>query len=121
MAKAIVDAVKVLALVEFVREYNGSNDNAGCPRGVMQHVGKFHPSVIEYAHDTGVLESKRGAGGGSWPSGNVPQSKTDDSPSVTARAFEMLLAISRGETVDRDAARSLWDEREALNASRRQS
>lgn len=119
MAKALVDVAKVDALVEFVREYNTNNDNAGCARGVMQHVGKFDPAVIKFAHDCGKLEVRKGAGGGSWPAGFMPATKTDDAPSVTSKAFDMILAISRGETVSADAARQLWEERESLNAKRR--
>lgn len=118
-SKALVDGAKVEALVAFVREYNASNENAGCPRGVMQHVGKFDPAVIRYAHDVGVLEVRKGAGGGSWPAGMMPATKTDDAPSVTSKAFDMILALSRGETVSAEAARALWEEREALNAKRR--
>lgn len=121
MAKALIDVAKVDALVQFVREYNDNNEGRGCPRGVMQHVGKFDPAVIRFAHDTGALESGRGKEGGSWPAGAKPLPKTDDAPSVTARAFDMILALSRGETVDRDAARQLWEERESLNAQRRKN
>ena len=119
MAKALVDVAKVDALVEFVREFNANNNNDGCPRGVMQHVGKFDPAVIKFAHDTGVLEVRKGAGGGSWPAGMKPAAKTDDAPSVTSKAFDLLLAFSRGENVSREDARALWEERESLNAKRR--
>lgn len=121
MAKALVDVAKVDALVAFVRDYNDTNEGRGCPRGVMQYNGGFDPAVIRFAHETGVLESGRGKEGGSWPAGAKPLPKTDDAPSVTARAFDMILALSRGEAVSRDAARQLWDEREALNASRRKN
>lgn len=109
----------VNTLVAFVREYNEKNDGRGCPKGVMQYTGGFSAKTIKEAHESGALESGRGKEGGSWPAGFKPAPKTDDSPSVTARAFEMILAVSRGETVSASDARALWEERETLNAARR--
>ena len=106
-------------LVAFVRNYNEQNAGRGCPKPVMQYVGGFSVKTIKDAHDAGELVSGRGKEGGSWPAGAKPAPKTDATPSVTARAFEMILAFSKGEAVDRDAARDLWDERETLNAGRR--
>lgn len=121
LVMANIDVEKVDALVAFVREYNTANDGEGCPRGVMQHVGKFNPAVIKFAHDTGVLEVRKGAGGGSWPAGEKPAPKTDGAESITSQAFDMILAFSRGHDVDRDLARNLWERREEMNAARRKA
>jgi len=106
-------------VVAFVRSFNEANNNAGCPRGHMKFVGGFVDKLIDLAHESGALVNSRGKGGGSWPAGMKPDAKTDNTPSVTAKAFDMLLALSRGETVSASDARALWEEREALNAARR--
>ncbi len=116
--KVQIDVAQIDALVEFVRQYNTAN-NSGCPRGVMQHVGKYNASLIKFAHDTGVLETRKGRDGGSWPAGSMPAPKTEGGDSVTSQAFDMILAFSRGHDVDRELARDLWERREAMNANRR--
>lgn len=118
--KVMIDMAKVDALVEFVREWNTVN-NAGCPKGVMQHVGKYPANIIAFAHSAGRLETRKGRDGGSWPAGEMPAAKDDGAPSITAQAFDLLLAFSRGEQIDPKVARDLWDAREALNAQRRKA
>ena len=116
--KATVDVSKLDSLVSFVRSHNESTGE-GCARGIMQYVGGFDPNVIAYAHDCGKLESRKGKGGGSWPAGFMPAPVTDNEPSTTQKAFDMLLAYSRGEHIDPQDARNIWNEREALNQKRR--
>ena len=116
--KAQIDVAQIDSLIAFVERYNEENES-GCPRGVMQHVGKFNASLIKFAHDTGVLETRKGRDGGSWPAGKMPAPKSDGGDSVTSLAFDMILAVSRGESIDRNAARDLWERRELMNANRR--
>lgn len=118
--KVMIDMAQVDALVEFVKGYNADH-NSGCPRGVMQHVGKYAANIIKFAHDSGRLETRKGRDGGSWPAGQMPAPKDDGTPSITAQAFDIILAFSRGEAVDPTVCRDLWDAREALNAQRRKA
>lgn len=117
MAKATVNGDRVVALSLAVREYVKANGR-GCPSGHIVHALGFTPAELAYAVETRMVEKAKGKTGGVFPFGEIPQSE-DSTPSVTARAFDMILAFSRGEDIDPSLARDLWDEREALNANRR--
>jgi len=111
-------AEKAQRLAAVVRA-NFETTGRGMPSGEAVHVHKFTPKDIERACDMSLVEKRKGKEGGLFPFGMVPEKATDDSPSVTSRAFDMILALSRGETINPDDARSLWQEREALNVKRR--
>lgn len=98
---------------------NFETTGRGMPSGEAVHVHKFTPKDIERAVDMNLVEKRKGKEGGLFPFGAVPEKSGDDTPSVTSRAFDMILALSRGETIGPDAARALWEEREALNVKRR--
>lgn len=118
MAKTVsFDQARIVALSLAVREYVKVNGR-GCPSGHLVHALGFTPSEVNHAVDINMIEKTKGKTGGCFPFGEVPESEGNE-PSVTALAFDMILALSRGETIDRDAARELWERREALNAARR--
>jgi hypothetical protein len=119
MAKTTVNGERVVALSLAVREYVKVNGR-GCPSGHIVHALGFTPGELAHAVETRMVEKTKGKTGGVFPFGEIPQTE-DATPSVTSRAFDMILAISRGEPVSPSDARDLWDEREALNANRRKS
>ena len=119
MAKVTVNGERVVALSLAVREYVKVNGR-GCPSGHIIHALGFTPGELAHAVETRMVEKTKGKTGGVFPFGEIPVAE-DSTPSVTSRAFDMILALSRGENISREDARNLWDEREALNAARRKS
>ena len=120
MAKTVsFDSQRIVNLSLAVREYVMSNGR-GCPSGHLIHALGFTAGEIAHAVDTRMIEKAKGKTGGCFPFGEVPESEGTE-PSVTAKAFDMILALSRGETIDPNAARALWDERESMNATRRKA
>lgn len=107
------------ALVKFVREFNRENGGKGCPRAVMQHVGKFAPALIKQAHETGILVASVGGKGGSWPEGEKPESGDDAPATVKARMADALRVIASGGTIAPTVAQDLLAEYDAQNAARR--
>lgn len=120
MAKTVsFDSQRIVSLSLAVADYVKSNGR-GCPSGHLIHALGFTAGEIAYAVDTRMIEKAKGKTGGCFPFGEVPESESAE-PSVTAKAFDMILALSRGETIDASAARALWEERESMNATRRKS
>lgn len=120
MAKTVsFDSQRMVALSLAVRDYV-TTQKRGCPSGHLIHALGYTQSEVNHAVETRMIEKAKGKTGGCFPFGEVPESEGNE-PSVTAKAFDMILAISRGETVDRDAAFALWNERETLNAARRKA
>lgn len=117
MAKATVNGDRVVALSLAVRNYVKENGR-GCPSGHIIHALGFTQVELNHAVETRMIEKAKGKTGGCFPFGEVPESEGSE-PSTTALAFDMILAFSRGETIDRDAARTLWEKRESMNANRR--
>lgn len=118
MAKVVsFDSQRIVSLSLAVADYVKSNGR-GCPSGHLIHALGFTAGEIAHAVDTRMIEKAKGKTGGCFPFGEVPESEGTE-PSTTALAFDMILALSRGETIDRDAARALWEKRESMNAQRR--
>lgn len=118
MAKTVsFDDARIVKLSLAVREYVGTHGR-GCPSGHLVHALGFTPAEVNHAVEIRMIEKTKGKTGGCFPFGEVPESEGNE-PSVTALAFDMILAISRGEIVDPSAAHSLWLKRENMNASRR--
>lgn len=99
-------------ILSFVTKYVDEN-NRGCPKGVLIHVGGFKAKDIAESLDTNILESGRGSEGGLFPFGQKPSPKGDNAESLKARAFEYL------RTIDSDIARELCAEYDAQNLARR--
>ncbi len=99
-------------IIQFVAKYIEEN-NRGCPKGALIHVGGFKAKDITALVENGELESGRGNEGGLFLKGQKPQPKTDGAESLKARAFDFL------RTLDNDTARQLVAEYEAQNAARR--
>lgn len=94
---------------------------AGVASGVMIHAEKFTPKDVERALQLGLVTQRKGKGGGLFPAGSMPAPK-ERQDSCTAKAFQLLLDISRNDTISDDIrgqCRALYDERETLNANRR--
>ena len=101
-------------ILAFVVKYVEENDR-GCPKGALIHVGGFKAKEIAALVDMGELEAGRGNEGGLFPKGMKPQPKTDGVDSLKSRAFEYL------RTFDDDTARQLVAEYDAMNEKRRKS
>ena len=120
MAKTVsFDDKRIVSLSLAVADYVKANKR-GCPSGHLIHALGFTQGEVNHAVDTRMIEKAKGKTGGCFPFGEVPETESAE-PSVTAKAFDMILALSRGETIDANAARALWEEREALNAQRRKA
>lgn len=105
------------AIVAFVANYVKQNDR-GCPKGVLVHVGGFKAKDIAALVEAGTLEAGRGNEGGLYPMGQKPQPKTDGAESLKSRAFEYLRGLAlRGDVTAQDLVKE-YDE---MNASRRKS
>ena len=90
-------------ILAFVRSYIAENER-GCPKGVLLHVGGFKAKDIAAMLDVGTLESGRGSEGGIFPKGEKPTPK-GDAVTLKGEAFAMLRRIMNGEHVERaDAA-----------------
>lgn len=113
------DSERIVSLSLAVREYVKVNGR-GCPSGHLVHALGYTQSEVNHAVSINMIEKAKGKTGGCFPFGEVPETESAE-PSVTAKAFDLILAISRGETVSADVARALWEEREALNAARRKA
>ena len=105
------------AIVAFVANYVKQNDR-GCPKGVLVHVGGYKAKDIQALIDAGSLEAGRGNEGGLFPKGQKPTPKGDGAESLKSRAFEYLRGLAlRGDV----AAQDLVKEYDEMNASRRKS
>jgi|694.fasta_scaffold153467_1 hypothetical protein len=109
---------KVLDVVKFVRSYIAENDR-GCPKGVLQHVGGFKAKDIALALETGLLESGRGSEGGLFPKGERPAPKDRVAVTLKSRLVDALRVIATGGTLDRDFAATLVAEYDAEIEKRR--
>ena len=104
-------------ILAFVARYVEENDR-GCPKGALIHVGGFKAKDIAALVDTGELEAGRGNEGGLFPKGMKPTPKTDGGDSLKSRAFEYLRGLAiRGDVTAQDLVKE-YDE---MNASRRKS
>ena len=101
------------SIVAFVANYVKEN-NRGCPKGVLVHVGGFKAKDIAALVDAGTLEAGRGNEGGIFPKGQKPQPKGDNGESLKSRAFEYLRGLAlRGDVVAGDLVKE-YDEMNAL-------
>lgn len=101
------------SIVAFVANYVKEN-NRGCPKGVLVHVGGFKAKDIAALVDAGTLEAGRGNEGGLFPKGQKPQPKGDNGESLKGRAFEYLRGLAlRGDVVAVDLVKE-YDEMNAL-------
>lgn len=101
-------------ILAFVARYVEQNDR-GCPKGVLVHVGGFKAKDIQQLVDAGDLEAGRGNEGGLFPKGRKPEPKSDGADSLKSRAFDYL------RTLDNEIARGLVAEYDAMNEKRRKS
>ena len=101
-------------ILAFVARYVEENDR-GCPKGALIHVGGFKAKDIAAMLDAGELEASRGNEGGLFPRGMKPTPKTDGADSLKSRAFDYL------RTLDNNTARGLVAEYDAMNEKRRKS
>jgi hypothetical protein len=95
---------KRVEILAFVRKYVAEN-NRGCPKNYVLHVGGFKAKDIAALVEFGILESGRGSEGGLFPAGEKPTPKTVDNVSLKSQAIELLRKVMNGEHVERaDAA-----------------
>ena len=93
-------------ILSFVANYCNENDR-GCPKGVLIHVGGFKAKDIAAMLDAGKLESGRGSEGGIFVAGNKPSPKIRESVSLKSRMADFL------RNVDSPVARILVEEYDA--------
>lgn len=104
-------------ILAFVQNYVEQNDR-GCPKGVLMHVGGFKAKDIAAMLDAGTLEAGRGSEGGLFPAGQKPAAK-GETATLKGEAFAMLRAIAQGFTVDVSLAADLVARYDAECAARR--
>lgn len=101
------------AIVAFVTNYVKENER-GCPKGVLIHVGGFKAKEIAALVEAGTLEAGRGNEGGLYPMGQKPQPKGDGAESLKSRAFDYLRGLAlRGDVTAQDLVKE-YDEMNAL-------
>ena len=113
-----MSSTKAIEVARFVRNYVRENDR-GCPKGVLQHVGGFKAKDIALALETGLLESGRGSEGGLFPKGERPAPKDRVAVTLKSRLVDALRVIANGGTLDRVTAVSLVAEYDAEIEKRR--
>jgi len=92
------------SITQFVSEYVRENDR-GCPKGVLIHVGGFKAKDIAAMLESGALESGRGSEGGIFVKGTKPAPKDRVSVSLKSQMADLLRVIATGGHVERaDAA-----------------
>jgi hypothetical protein len=104
-------------ILSFVQKYVDENDR-GCPKGVLLHVGGFKAKDITAALETGALESSRGSEGGLFPKGAKPVPQARVNVTLKSRMVDALTAIASGDTVSPEYAKSLVAEYDAECARR---
>jgi hypothetical protein len=106
-------------ILSFVRSYIEQNER-GCPKGVLLHVGGFKQKDILAMLDAGTLESGRGSEGGIFPRGEKPMPK-GDAPTLKGEAFGILRTLANGGHVSTESIARLVEQYDAECAARRKS
>lgn len=106
-------------ILAFVRSYIAENER-GCPKGVLLHVGGFKAKDIAAMLDAGTLESGRGSEGGIFPKGEKPTPK-GDAPTLKGEAFALLRIIAEGGSVNPIVASRLVRQYDDECAARRKA
>jgi hypothetical protein len=106
-------------ILSFVRSYIEQNER-GCPKGVLLHVGGFKQKDILAMLDAGTLESGRGSEGGIFPRGERPTPK-GDAPTLKGEAFGILRTLANGGHVSTESIARLVEQYDAECAARRKS
>jgi hypothetical protein len=106
-------------ILSFVRSYIEQNER-GCPKGVLLHVGGFKQKDIAAMLDAGTLESGRGSEGGIFPRGEKPTPK-GEAPTLKGEAMALLRIIAEGGHVERNDAAYLVKQYDIECAARRKS
>lgn len=104
-------------ILAYVAKYVSENER-GCPKGVLVHVAGFKAKDVQAIIDAGLVETGRGNEGGLYPLGAKPEPKTDGAESLKSRAFEYLRNLAaHGDCTAQDLVR----EYDAMNEKRRKS
>jgi len=117
-AKAMATNIET-QILSFVRSYIEQNER-GCPKGVLLHVGGFKQKDIAAMLDAGTLESGRGSEGGIFPRGEKPTPK-GDAPTLKGEAFGILRTLANGGHVSTESIARLVEQYDAECAARRKS
>lgn len=86
------------SITQFVSDYCNENDR-GCPKGVLIHVGGFKAKDIAALIENGTLESGRGSEGGIFVAGERPAPKVRESVSLKSRMADFLRTLKDAQAI----------------------